>query len=167
MVKAARALPVAFEQGSDVMAREDMSWAALLSGMALANAGLGVVHGFAAPLGGMLHAPHGAICAAILPHGMAVNVAALRERAPASKALNRYRQVAVWLTGEAEADAEAGVQFVAKLCSELAVRPLRSLGLMEQQISRVVERAAQASSMNGNPLPLLERELREVAERAW
>ena len=81
---AARSLRRAFHHGHEPEARRDMSLAALFSGLALANAGLGVVHGFAAPLGGRFPAPHGAICAAILPYGMEINLRALRARAPQS-----------------------------------------------------------------------------------
>ena len=70
MRRAAAALPRAWENGSDREARRDMCWASLLGGLALANAGLGAVHGFAAPVGGMFPAPHGAVCAALLPHAM-------------------------------------------------------------------------------------------------
>ena len=70
--RAATALPAAWENGADREARTAMSWAALLGGLALANAGLGVVHGFAAPVGGMFAAPHGAVCAAVLPQDQPV-----------------------------------------------------------------------------------------------
>ncbi|HXJ40480.1 MAG TPA: iron-containing alcohol dehydrogenase, partial [Bryobacteraceae bacterium] len=86
---AARSLPAVCRNGRDAEARAGMSYASLLGGLALANAGLGVVHGFAAPVGGMFDAPHGAVCAAILPHGAAANIAALRARAPESAALER------------------------------------------------------------------------------
>ena len=97
------ALPVrlrrAYHDGADRDARRDMALASLFGGLALANAGLGVVHGFAAPLGGQWKAPHGALCAALLPHGMAANVAALRARAPQHPALERYAAIARLLTG--------------------------------------------------------------------
>ena len=80
-------------------AREDMSVAALFGGLALANAGLGAVHGFAGPVGGMFPAPHGAVCAALLPHVMEMNLRALRARQPASETLPRYEEVARILTG--------------------------------------------------------------------
>ena len=76
----ASALRRAYHDGADRDARRDMALASLFGGLALANAGLGVVHGFAAPLGGRWKAPHGALCAALLPHGMAANVAGLRAR---------------------------------------------------------------------------------------
>ena len=97
--RAAGALARVWENGRDREARRDMAWASLLGGLALANAGLGAVHGFAAPLGGMFPAPHGAACAAVLPHAMAINVRALRQRAPESQALARYGEIGRLLTG--------------------------------------------------------------------
>src|ERR1017187_6933228 len=61
--RTAAALPQVWEDGHNREARAAMAWASLLGGLALANAGLGAVHGFAAPVGGMFPAPHGAICA--------------------------------------------------------------------------------------------------------
>ena len=78
--RAVRSLRRAFENGSDLKAREEMALASLFGGLALANAGLGAVHGFAGPVGGMFGAPHGMVCAALLPHTMKANLAALRER---------------------------------------------------------------------------------------
>jgi alcohol dehydrogenase class IV len=97
--RAAAALPRVYAEGKDRRARQEMAWASLLGGLSLANAGLGAVHGFAAPVGGMFPAPHGAVCAAILPHAMTTNVSALRQRAPDSDALLRYDEVARLLTG--------------------------------------------------------------------
>src|SRR5678816_3584886 len=90
MRRAARSLRKAVRDGHDAGAREDMAVAALFSGMALANAGLGAVHGFSGPIGGMFPAPHGAICAALLPHVMAVNIRALRLRQSNGQTLARY-----------------------------------------------------------------------------
>ena len=103
MMRAARSLRTAYEDGRDAVAREDMAHASLFGGLALANAGLGVVHGFAGPVGGAFHAPHGAVCAAFLPHVMAVNARALRTRQPGSAALARYDEIARILTGQAAA----------------------------------------------------------------
>jgi alcohol dehydrogenase class IV len=160
------ALPRAYHNGSDRAARESMSFASLLSGLALANAGLGVVHGFAGPLGGMLDAPHGALCAAVLPHGISVNIRALRERAPEHEALQRYTQAARILTGDAQAGAEDCVIWTTALCRELGIAGLRSYGLEREQILTLVEKAARASSMKANPIQLTSRELTEVVERS-
>ena len=143
-----------------------MSLAALLGGLALANAGLGVVHGFAGPFGGMFPGPHGAVCAALLPPGMAVNIRALRARAPGSESLRRYEEVARILTGQPNAAAEEGVTWVSQLCQDLSIPSLRAYGVREQDVSVVVEKASKASSMKGNPIVLTPEELREVLTRA-
>ena len=134
--------------------------------MALANAGLGVVHGIAGPFGGMFTSPHGAVCAALLPPGMAVNIRVLRARAPQSGSLCRYEEVARILTGNAHAAAEEGVEWVSHLCQELVIPPLRAYGIHEQDVPVVVEKASQASSMKGNPIALTPEELREVLAQA-
>ncbi len=147
-------------------AREGMSFASLLGGLALANAGLGVVHGFASPLGGMLEAPHGALCAAVLPHGTAVNIRALRARDPEGAALGRYAQIGRVLTGLSDAEPEDTAGWIADLCGRLDVPNLRRYNLDQGQIPELVEKAARASSMKANPLPLTADELTEIAERA-
>ena len=163
---AARSLRRAFHQGNDGEARRDMSLAALFSGLALANAGLGVVHGFAAPVGGRFPAPHGAVCAAILPHGMEINLRALRSRAPQDDALRRYEHVARMLTARDDARAEDGIQWVRETCHELGIPPLKAYGMQEKDVLPLVAEAARASSMKANPLPLTPEELAEVLRRA-
>ena len=164
--RAATALPRAWEKGDDREARASMSLAALLGGLSLTNAGLGAVHGFAAPIGGMFSAPHGAACAAVLPHAMAVNVQALRARAPESPALRRYEEVARLLTGSAQASAEAGVQWVAALCRRLEIPPLRAYGVRDRDLAELVDKAAQTNSIKGNPIALTGEELRQIAALA-
>jgi alcohol dehydrogenase class IV len=156
----------AYHCGRDIAARESMSLASLLGGLALANAGLGVVHGFAAPVGGMFDAPHGAICAALLPHGMAINIRAARARDPEGETLRRYETVARLLTGKPDAVAEQGVEWVRNLCRELQIPPLSSYGIQEQDVPTLVEKASSASSTKGNPITLTMDELREVLTRA-
>jgi alcohol dehydrogenase class IV len=166
MKRIAACLTRAVRNGQDRPARESMSFASLLGGLALANAGLGVVHGFAAPLGGMLNAPHGGLCAAVLPHGIAVNIRALRERAAGGESLERYREAARTLTANVNAEAEDCVRYVAELCHQLSVPSLRAYGLKPEQIPEVVERVAKASSTKSNPIQLTAEELTEIAERA-
>ena len=164
--RAARALPRAYRDGNDLEARTEMAWASLLGGMALANAGLGAVHGFAAPLGGMFPVPHGSAVAAVLPYAMDVNVRALRARAPDGGGLRRYREVARILTGDAEARPEDGVKWIAQLCGTLSVKPLRVFGVEQSAVPSLVERAARAGSMKGNPIVLEPAELEEIVTRA-
>ena len=168
--RVAGALRRAYHAGADREARRDMALASLFGGLALANAGLGIVHGFAAPLGGSSKAPHGALCAALLPHGMAANVAALRARAPQHPALgpvlDRYATVARLLTGRNEASAEDGIEWVRALCAELNVPALRAWGIAEADLPGVAEKAARSSSMQANPLPLTAEELLAVVTAA-
>jgi alcohol dehydrogenase class IV len=140
---------------TDAICREGMrQWtegnyalAALFSGMALANAGLGAVHGLAGPLGGMYDAPHGALCAALLPHVFAVN----KRRA----ATERFAEV------------EHIVGDLGQLCRALAVPALRSYGVRREDFAAIIEKAAAASSMKANPVALTRDELHEILEQAY
>ena len=165
--RAARSLRRAFDDGRDAAAREDLAVASLFGGLALANAGLGAVHGFAGPVGGRYAAPHGAVCAALLPHVMAANLAALRLRAPQHKALRRYEEVGRLLTGKPHATAGDGVAWVRDLTRALQVPPLRSYGGTREDFSPIVEASAKASSMKANPLPLTAAELQAILAAAW
>ena len=164
--RAARSIRRAYEDGSNPAAREDMSLASLFSGLALANAKLGAVHGFAGPLGGMFSAPHGAICARLLPYVMEANVQALQARAPSSPALARYDEIAQILTGMATARATDGIAWVQDLCAALKVPPLAESGLKEADIPTIVANSEKASSMKGNPITLTGKELAEILRKA-
>ncbi|HEY6169955.1 MAG TPA: iron-containing alcohol dehydrogenase [Verrucomicrobiae bacterium] len=164
--RAARSLLRAVEQGSHIAAREDMALAALFSGVALANAGLGAVHGFAAPIGGMFSAPHGAVCAALLPHVMGVNIRALRARAPQDDLLRRYDEVARLLTGSPAATASDGIRWTGELVRGFGIPPLSRYGITRADVPTLVEKSTQASSMKANPIALTSEELKEILERA-
>jgi len=164
--RAARSLLKAYDNGADIGARTDMAFAALLGGLALANAGLGAVHGFAAPVGGMFPAPHGAVCAALLPHVMGANIRALREREPEHPSLERYRTVARLLTGDEAASAEDGIEWVRAAVRKLRIPPLGAYGLTPDDAGAVAEKAARASSMKGNPIVFTQAELSAILEAA-
>ena len=166
IIRAARSLRRACEQSNDIAAREDMAAASLFSGLALANAGLGAVHGFAAPIGGLFPAPHGAVCAALLPVVMDVNLRALRQRQPQSEALARFSEVGQLLTGQPAATGDDAITWVRELCADLRIPSLRTYGVTQSDVAALCEKAAQASSMKGNPLPLLLGELEEILSRA-
>ncbi|MBM3835910.1 MAG: iron-containing alcohol dehydrogenase [Verrucomicrobia bacterium] len=162
MRRTAVSLRRACENGDDQEAREDMALASLFGGLALANAGLGAVHGFAAPLGGMFHAPHGAVCAALLPHATEINIRALRERQPHAQALRRYQEMARILTGRPQASAEDGVRWLRELCSALQTASLGDYGVAKAHIPELVDKAGKASSMRSNPIQLTADEMREI-----
>lgn len=164
--RAARSLRRVYENGSDTFAREDMAITSLFGGLALANAKLGAVHGFAGPAGGMFAAPHGAICARLLPYVIEVNVRALKERFKSSEAIQRYDEIAQILTGSEVATASDGVEWVQELCNTLQVPSLSNYGMTQDDIPTLVEKAAKSSSMKGNPVTLTLDELQEILTRA-
>jgi len=167
MLRAAGSLRLAHADGTDLAAREDMALASLLSGIALSNAKLGAVHGFAAPLGGEFKAPHGAVCACLLPHVMEMNVKALKERDPQSEALKAYAEITVMLTGDIEATIEDCIIWVKELCRDLRIPTLREMGVRKKDFTGLAEKAAKASSMKGNPVVLREEELLKILELAF
>jgi alcohol dehydrogenase class IV len=136
--RAARSLRIVLDHSHNGAAREDMALASLFGGLALANAGLGAVHGLAGVIGGMFGAPHGAICATLLPQVMAANLAALRSRDPASPALPRYQEIAGLLTGRNSAQADAGVEWISQLVSDLHIPKLGAYGLTLQHTADLV-----------------------------
>jgi alcohol dehydrogenase class IV len=164
--RAARSLRLAVEDGKNTTAREDMALASLFGGLALANAGLGAVHGFAAPIGGMFPAPHGATCAALLPQVIRSNLNALRKRQPTSPALPRFDELARLLTGRPNAAADDAVTWTTELCGTIRIKPLACYGLRPEDLAAITEKAMQSSSMKANPITLTPAELTEILAAA-
>ena len=136
---------------------------------ALNNAGLGAVHGFAAPLGANFPVPHGVVCGALLPHVMAANVAALRAEPSGAEALGRYAAVGRALCGEMPTDEkaiDAGIAFVGELVRELEIPPLSAYGLDGGCIAEMASLARRAGSMKYNPVDLGEEALADVLQQA-
>ena len=138
------ALPKAF--AGDRAARADMAYASLCGGLALANAGLGAVHGFAGPIGGRFPAPHGAICAVLLPHVVAMNAARTGEP--------KFAELAA-MTGD-----------LAAFVAQFDLPPLSAYGVTPADVPALVAQARQASSMKANPVALAEADLAAVLARA-
>jgi alcohol dehydrogenase class IV len=155
---AGKSLLPAFTRGDDLDARKNMALAALWSGMVLANAGLGAVHGLAAPLGAAFPIPHGTVCAALLPYVMRANVQAARQEDAAHPVLARYAVVGRALTGTQIADEtpaiDAGIAFVHDLCRRMQIPPLRQFALAEKDLAEVTALAQRTSSMRYNPVRL-------------
>lgn len=166
--RSARSLERAFREGHNAEAREDLALASLLGGLALANAGLGAVHGLAAPLGGQFPIPHGAACAALLTSVMETNVSLLRaSQDPAAfDRLARYAEVAVLLTGRAQAEPEDGIAWIRQCVSNLQIPGLAHWGITPENFADVIEKALQASSMKANPVPLTRLDLEKVLRNA-
>jgi len=166
IARAARSLPRLVIEPNNTAAREDMCVASLFGGFALANAGLGAVHGFSGPIGGMFAAPHGAVCAALLPYVMEINVRALQERAAGTELLDRYQVVARLLTGKPAATHADAVAWITQLVRDLKIPKLRAYGITSGAVDELVDKSAKASSMKANPITLSRAELVEILDRA-
>jgi alcohol dehydrogenase class IV len=160
--RAARSLKLAYLDGVNRQAREDMAIASLFGGLALANAKLGAVHGFAGPIGGLTNAPHGAVCGRLLPLVMNANIKALESRSPDSPALARYQQLGPLLTGNVQANAGDAVAWIQELCNITKIPSLKQLGLTTSLIPEVAEQSRDSSSMKGNPIELGREELEVI-----
>ncbi len=160
-----------YHDGNDLEGRENMALASLFGGLALANAGLGAVHGFASVIGGMYAAPHGAICAKLLTPVISTNNRALlyasqTERAITDRTLEKYRFIARLLTGNHEAEIDDGIGWLECICTDLAIPGLSAYGILEKDIELIVEKAAVSSSMRANPIQLSVDELHWVMTQA-
>ncbi len=166
MMRVARSLRKAWRNGDDADAREDMALASLLGGLALANAGLGAVHGIASVVGGMFPAPHGGVCARLLPIVMGANLRALQARQPQSPALARYNDIARLLTGHQGAFAADGVGWLHDLCSELGIPALARYGMRPADVAAVAQKSLAASSTKANPIALTADEMAQIIAAA-
>lgn len=156
----------AFKDGSDRVARTNMSWVSLLGGLCLTNSGLGAVHGFAGPIGGMYQLPHGAICAALLPAVMEVNIKVMKIRETNNQAINRYKEIFRIVTKNPHADIAKGIEWFKEFNSQLNIPTLSILGISQKQFAEIIDRATQSSSMKGNPIQLTRDDLHEILELA-
>jgi alcohol dehydrogenase class IV len=158
MQRASTSLVEAFENGDSLSARTDMAYASLLGGMALANAGLGAVHGLAAPIGGMFKAPHGALCAYLLPLVFRLNFQLL-QRLDQPASIARFGKVGQILLGNIQAGAQEAIRWLFDLRTHLRIPPLSSYGITLNDLPRIAVASLQASSMKPNPVKLTQSQL--------
>jgi alcohol dehydrogenase class IV len=170
ITRAGRSLMRAYDDGNDRDAREEMALSSLEGGLALANAGLGAVHGFAGVLGGAFPVPHGVACACLLPHVFEANTRKLKEESPDSPVLRKHVDVCELLTGtQSETPDEAierGLEFILDLNRRLNVAPLSRFGVKQSDLDEIARKSAQASSMKANPVTFSEVELLEILRKA-
>ncbi len=150
--------------GDPAVHRAGMAYAALLSGIALAQVGLGSVHGLAAPLGAFFPIPHGVVCGTLVAEASRINIAALGARAPDHPALAKYADVGRLLAGRAMPDAEARAALVETLedwTRRLHLPRLREYGVDAADVGRIVAHS-RGSSMKTNPIALTDQEIAEL-----
>jgi alcohol dehydrogenase class IV len=165
LLRISRSLKRAFDNGNNAEAREDMAYASMLGGMALANAKLGAIHGFAGPMGGMFHAPHGAVCATLLPAVLEVNIKAVLDKR-LEHTLAKFDEVAQIMTGKKEARAVAAVEWAQEMVKYFKIPALSAYGLSSADFPILIEKANKASSMKGNPVILNDHQLIEILEKS-
>lgn len=165
MKQARDALLPWYEGAGDASAhRAAMAYAALLSGITLAQVGLGSVHGLAAPLGAFFPIPHGVACGTLVAEATRVNLAALEDRAPEHPALRKYADVGRLLGDPGAADPAARANLLAILedwTQRLELPRLRAYGVGEADVDRIVANS-RGSSMKTNPILLADAEIAEV-----
>ncbi|PNH77593.1 iron-containing alcohol dehydrogenase [Vibrio diazotrophicus] len=142
----------------DRTARADLSFAAMLGGMASTNAKLGAAHGLASALCGKLEAPHSVITARLSPYVMLENINAAR-LAGRNDILHRYKHVAELLTGNDQAKIEDGVAWVEAMLDTLGLPLLSSFGVCNTSFEKVAQDALKSNSIKGNPIPLTKERL--------
>ena len=161
-----RSLRRVYAAPDDAAARADMAFASLMGGLALANAKLGAVHGFAGVLGGMYAAPHGAVCAALLPHVIKANIRALQQRQPNYPTLERFDDIARLILGDPSANASAALDWIDETSRLFGIPKLGGYGVQATDFDAIVEKSSASSSMKGNPLQLNADELKAILAAA-
>ena len=164
--EAALHLYPAYTDGDSLQHRVGMSVASLHGGLALANSGLGAVHGCAGVIGGMFDAPHGAVCGCLLPYVMEENIRYLEARDASNSVLGRYEEISRILTGDLNVSPLDGVQWVNELTRKLTIPGLASFGVSSSDIDEIVSKSRESSSMKGNPVKLPDSTLVSILEKA-
>ncbi|MFX1255900.1 MAG: iron-containing alcohol dehydrogenase [Promethearchaeota archaeon] len=167
--KASHSLLKAYKNGGDIEAREDMAMAALLSGICLANAGLGAIHGFAGPIGGLFSIPHGTVCAALLVPTIQYNIEELKEKNPNHPTLAKYAKLGALCFGQTFSSGEeaqlALIEYLRGLVQSLKIPKLSQFGLTNADISGIISKAKKASSMRYNPIELKDYTLYKILDQ--
>lgn len=143
--------------------RDEMAWVSLCGGLALANAGLGVIHGLAGPLGGLSPASHGALCGSLLPYGLALNESQISDPA----ILERFAEVRQWLADGLNIEAETAWDSLRDWSRRAGLGNLRDLGVPHEALEPAALAASSSSSMKANPARLDSEQLLEMLEAAW
>lgn len=160
-----RGLKRAYEDGKDAQARSAMAYAALLSGLCLANAGLGLVHGFASSIGGRFDVPHGALCGSLMGSANLVSLRMLLRTDPASLALRKYARVGrLFSNRSGQRDtyyAAFLVEWIERWVEEFQLPRLSDMGIPRHALDELASR----TSPKNHPVSLPQEAVLEVLER--
>jgi alcohol dehydrogenase class IV len=155
-----------FKNGGDIEARTGMSFAALCSGICLANAGLGAVHGFATSIGGRFDIPHGIVCGTLMASANDVNVRVLRKNDPDHSALKKYAILGRLFNEEVgKSDdyyIDGFLNVLQELTHELELTGLKTFGFVEKEVRQICDN----TEMKNNPVKLSVDDLVEIVQRS-
>ncbi len=158
-LQVAKALPRAYENGADLEARTAVAWGATMAGIALANARLGAVHGFAHPVGAFYSLPHGMVCAILLPWVIEYN---LDVAAPKYARLARALDVTAPASSD-ECAARDFLAYVRELNARLGIpAKLGEVGLERDRIDEIVKHTLPSGSLAANPKDVPEEDLKAM-----
>lgn len=157
---------VCLMEKEDKAARDALSRTSLCGGLALANSGLGAVHGLAGVLGGVTGAAHGAICGALLPHVLAINEAAIMNQSDTDVLRERFAEIRFWIAEALDCSNKDAFTKLASWSKEKGLPYLHAVGLERTWISHVALESLGSSSMRGNPTALPMDALEEILNRA-
>ena len=165
LVKIVTALPAAYEDGSDIQARSDMLYASSISGLTLANAGLGSVHGLASPLGAFFPIPHGVVCGSLLFEATKANIQAMQKRDASNPALVKYAKVGRLFAPEMRMDDADALKMLLGMLEiwqqHLNMPKLSEFGVVETDLEKVIKNIS-GGSMATNPIVLDTTEIRTL-----
>ena len=160
-------LPKVLKNGADIDAREALSYAAMISGITLANAGLGVVHGFASSIGGCIDIPHGALCGTLLGVANRIILDALLTNDPDNPAIPKYARLGrYFIENRNLTEGEFAIYFIElleKLVIELNLPRIGNYGLEAEELLNITENTSQKN----NPVKLNKDELLQILRSRW
>lgn len=150
------------ENGLDVNARAEMSYAALISGITLANAGLGTVHGFASSIGGFFDIPHGTVCGTLMGGTNRKTIERIKSKKEGEYALEKYAQVGKLFAGHHSESHEFYIDYLLDLIDayteEFNLGKLSAFGVLESDFDRIIA----ATSNKNNPVALNKEALKMI-----
>lgn len=162
--KLKNALPKAWRMGHDIEARADMAYAAMLSGICLANAGLGAVHGFASSIGGMFIIPHGVVCGTLMASANAVTVKRLKEHQSGNAALQKYAELGKLFSGEEQKShfyyIDRFIEMLAEWTETMNISRLGKFGIKQADLEKI----ANNTDIKNNPAKLSKEDLIGILE---